>query len=142
VDGGGEGPMPDSLTEYVNQQVDAQFTFIDDVFAKLKELRKSGTQDEQAAYIEGRADGYTASIQGIYSYAKIEAGGDRPGKWEYGDTDHCETCADLNGQIHPLSWFVDNGFIPQQTGSPTLACGGWRCQCRIVDPETGDQLVP
>ena len=51
------------------------------------------------------------------------------------------TCADLNGQKHPLKWYREEGYIPQEAGSVTLDCGGWKCQCRVLGPD-GEQLLP
>jgi hypothetical protein len=141
VDGGGDGPMPDSLTEYVNQQVEAQFTFIDDVFAKLKELRKSGTADEQAAYIEGRADGYTASIQGIYDYARVMAAADILLTFDGPDgspTSVCSktggTCVKLKGQTHPASWWIERNLVPYR-GNVNFDCQCWNCRHSLFDKD-------
>lgn len=141
VDGGGDGPMPDSLTEYVNQQVEVQFVFINDVFAKLKELRKSGTQDEQAAYIEGRADGYTASIQGIYDYARVTAAADILLTFDGPDGSAdaiCQktggTCVKLKGQTHKASWWIEQGLIPYK-GNPNFDCGAWKCRHQLFDKD-------
>lgn len=141
VDGGGDGPMPDTLTEYVNQQVDAQFTFIDDVFAKLKELRKSGTQDEQVAYIEGRVDGYTASIQGIYDHARVSTDLEIMLTFDGPDGSKdsvCQktggTCVKLKGQTHPAKWWIDNDLIPYR-GNPAMDCGGWNCRHFLRDKD-------
>jgi hypothetical protein len=141
ADGGGDGPMPDSLTEYVNQQVEAQFTFIDDVFAKLKELRKSGTADEQAAYIEGRADGYTASIQGIYDYSRVTAAADILLTFDGPDGSSdaiCQktggTCVKLKGQTHKASWWIEQGLIPYK-GNPNFDCGAWKCRHQLFDKD-------
>jgi hypothetical protein len=35
---------------------------------------------------------------------------------------------------------LDKGYIPQQPGSETLACGGWNCDCQIVDDD-GERLL-
>lgn len=60
--------------------------------------------------------------------------------WRYGDTDHCETCQSLNGKRRRLSWFTSRGYYPRQVGSETLECGGWRCQCKLVD-DSGKQVL-
>lgn len=46
--------------------------------------------------------------------------------------DHCETCLRLHGQVHrSLDWRL-SGLYPR---SRRLACGGWRCDCRLVKDE-------
>jgi len=142
IDAGATGPIPDSLTEYINGRFERETEFIDDLFVQLKELRKMGTADEIANHIKARADGYTGTLEGVYNYAKMIAMKERPGKWVYGDTiAHCTTCADLEGKIKPLQWYLDNNYIPRQRGSTTLECGGFHCDCSVVDPETGEQLI-
>lgn len=140
-DGGQDGPMSDGLQSWVNDRIDREIAFIDDLFRQLRQMRQAG--EPTADFITARAQGYTASLQGIYNYAKMAAMEDRPGKWIYGDTvQHCATCAGLHDEVHPLSYYLDNDLIPQQRGSLTLECGGWECDCSIVDPETGEQLIP
>jgi len=133
VDGGADGPISDELTAYVNEQVESQFVFIDDVFARLKELRKSGTPDEQDAYIEDRADGYTGSIRIVYDYARLNVDLDLE-LWfdgEDGSADSvCQkiggTCVQLKGQHHPARWWIDEDLVPYR-GNKSYDCGAWNC---------------
>jgi len=143
ADGGNGGAISDDLTKYVNEQIQREIAFVDDLFADLRTMRASDKPDEdKAKYIADRSSGYTKTIQGIYNYAKMLAQRNREGRWELGATEnHCSTCGSLNGQVHPLTWFVSNGFIPRQAGSRTLECHGYYCDCRIVDPKTGEQLI-
>jgi len=142
TDSGNEPPVSEELQTWVNGEIETEIGNIDSLFADLRELRKTGTDDEQNAFIANKAEGYAGALIGIYNYAKMSAKPEQDGEWEFGDTDHCDTCADLNGQVHPLNWFVDNGYIPQQRGSEALDCGGWNCQCVIRDPKTKEQLIP
>ena len=142
IDGGAKGSISEDVTSYVNARFERETQFIDELFKELKEKRKTGTADEVAGYIKARADGYTGTLDGVYVYAKMAAQKERIGIWRYGDTvAHCQTCSDLEGEKHPLSWFIDNGYIPRQRGSTTLECGGWHCECEIVDAETGERIV-
>jgi len=61
--------------------------------------------------------------------------------WEYGDTEHCDTCQSLNGKTRRLKWFTARGYYPREPGSPTLACSGFKCLCKIVDAK-GRQVLP
>jgi hypothetical protein len=151
VDGGGQGGLPEVLQLWVNARIDSEIAFSDDLFRQLRDMRKAGDQDAMATWIQARARGYTQALPSVNGYAVTIAEPNRPGKWEYGDTiDHCATdnakgtmgCSDLVGQTHPLSYWREKGLIPQQPGNRKITCGGWRCQCRIVDPETGKTLLP
>jgi hypothetical protein len=142
TDAGNEAPISEDLQSWVNGEIETEISNIDSLFTDLRDLRKNGTADEQNAFIAAKAEGYAGALIGIYNYAKMQGKPEQEGEWVYGDTDHCATCDELNGQVHPLAWFADNGYIPQQRGSGTLECGGWRCQCVIRDPKTKEQLVP
>jgi hypothetical protein len=52
-------------------------------------------------------------------------------EWVYGDTEHCETCAALNGLVARAGEWEQSGFHPQMPPNGLLECGGWRCQCRL-----------
>lgn len=64
-------------------------------------------------YLEGLA---SADKNGVY-------------EWVVGDTEHCEDCLRLNGQVHRYRNFISRGWIPQ---SDKLACKGFQCQCKLV----------
>ena len=143
ADGGATGRIPGELQDWTNERIDRESNFVADMFNDLREMRKTSTPDQLANFISDRAEGYTATLEGVYLQGKAYAMGERPGQWQYGATEeHCDTCrmlADKSPQ--PLRWFRDNGYIPRQRGSSTLECGGWRCDCSVVDPETGEQLL-
>jgi hypothetical protein len=52
-------------------------------------------------------------------------------EWIYGDTEHCETCAQLNGIVAYSREWDESGIRPQNPPNGMLTCGGWRCQCRL-----------
>ena len=56
-------------------------------------------------------------------------------KWIYGDTEHCETCAALNGIVAWASEWELSGVEPQNPPNAALTCGGWKCKCRL-EPTT------
>lgn len=72
------------------------------------------------------AENFTASVEKVMESVDVEQ--------------HCETCASLNGTRHRMSWFVERDYIPQKPGA-AMDCGGWRCQCTLVDTE-GNQVAP
>jgi hypothetical protein len=63
--------------------------------------------------------------------------GDGKFKWVLGPTEHCTTCAKLEGLVKRGSWWRDN-VLPQNPPNEKLECGGWRCQCNL---EATDQRV-
>lgn len=100
-------------------------------------------KDDKAAQrdiLNNRVNLWTASIEAAGMQGLASAKANAMGEWVYGDTDHCDTCAGLNGKRHRLKWFTSHGYIPREPGSRTLDCHGFRCQCRIVDAD-GNQLM-
>jgi len=52
-------------------------------------------------------------------------------EWIYGDTQHCDTCAQLNGVVAYASEWERAGLHPQGPPNDMLECGGWLCQCLL-----------
>lgn len=69
------------------------------------------------------------SIMPIYTEGVISADKNGMYQWVVGNTEHCEDCLRLNGQVHRLRNYVSRGWVPQAS---KLQCGGWRCQCKFV----------
>lgn len=53
-------------------------------------------------------------------------------EWIYGDTEHCDTCAALNGIVATKDEWDARDLHPQQPPNDMLECGGWRCQCQLL----------
>jgi hypothetical protein len=51
--------------------------------------------------------------------------------WEYGDTEHCDTCQRLNGIVMSAREWDELGVRPQDPPNDLLECGGWRCGCTL-----------
>ncbi len=97
--------------------------------------------DNASETMQGRVDAWVASLRALAGVATLSAKRNMTLVWRYGDTDHCDTCEKLNGERHRAKWFTDRGYIPQEPGSGTLDCGGWRCKCVLEDAE-GNQVIP
>jgi hypothetical protein len=52
-------------------------------------------------------------------------------EWVYGDTQHCTTCAMLNGIVAFASEWETSGLKPQSPPNDAIECGGWHCQCKL-----------
>ena len=144
ADAGASGPITAEAQSWLNGRIAQEVQFANTLFADLKALRadKEIPMEDKLSAAQMHAEAYTNTLTGVYAQGKMMGEPERDGEWEYGDTDHCDTCAGLNGKVHPMSWYLDNGYIPQEAGSSTLDCGGWKCQCIIKDPKTGEQLIP
>lgn len=82
------------------------------------------------------------SLRDLGSAGKASALANMMCTWRLGATEkHCRTCARLNGKRKRLKWFTSRGYYPQQNGSETLECGGWRCECVLRD-DKGKVILP
>jgi len=144
ADAGASGELPLADRLWLNDRIEKEIGFADGLFAELKSIRADSgiSQDEKYNWCRARASGYTGTLDGIYAQGKMKGNPYKMGTWRLGGTkEHCDTCAMLDGQEHPVHWFIDNGYIPQERGSATLQCGGWHCECRIEDID-GNQIIP
>ena len=145
ADAGASGPITADAQSWLLGRIGYELSFVGTLFWELKALRADETiplPDKMSA-AQMHASAYTQTLVGVYAEGKMMGAPERDGRWELGATEeHCDTCAGLNGKVHPMSWYLQNDYIPQQAGSATLDCGGWRCDCRIVDPKTGERLIP
>lgn len=141
----GASELTEEAQSWLSGRIADELTFIDALFPALKELREDDEigMDEKLDTAHAHAEGYTNTLVGVYATGKMMSEPERDGRWELGATEqHCDTCSSLNGKTHPLSWYIKNDYIPREAGSQTLSCGGWNCDCSIVDPKTGEQLIP
>jgi hypothetical protein len=91
--------------------------------------------------VYARLDQWLRALQSLGNLGYASAQKNAMGIWEYGATEHCATCAQLNGKRHRLKWYLQKGYIPREPGSQTLDCGGWECQCQII-ADNGRVLLP
>jgi len=141
----GASELTEEAQAWLNGRISEEIAFVAPLFDDLKALRNDEeiplADKLQSAQMHAAA--YTNTLTGVYAMGKMMGEPERDGTWELGATEeHCDTCSMLDGKTHPLSWFIKQGYIPQQAGSTTLDCGGWRCDCRIKDAKTGAQIIP
>jgi hypothetical protein len=140
-EGGGDTTLTVDDQKTIGDWLETQMPHVLQFAKDAAAVQQADDKDFARAEIVRRAALWTDNIMtvGNMGYA---AGSDKYGTWKFGDTvDHCDTCQGLNGKRKKLSWFVDNGYIPQQRGSDKLECGGWQCQCVIVGDD-GKVLMP
>jgi len=145
ADAGASGPITADAQSWLNGRIGQEVSFAATLFSDLKALRADDSipMADKLSAAQMHAQAYTVTLVGVYAQGKMMGEPERDGRWELGATEeHCDTCAMLNGKTHPMSWYIQNDYIPQQAGSATLDCGGWKCDCTIVDPKTGERLVP
>jgi len=142
----GASALTDEAQSVLSGLIASEIQFADSLFTQLKTLREDDEipMDDKMDAAHAHAEGYTQTLVGVYAEGKMMGEPNRDGKWEIGATEiSCDTCKWLAQQDpQPLSWYLKNGYIPREAGSDKLMCGGWQCDCSIVDPKTGEQLIP
>lgn len=146
ADAGASGELTNDAQGWLSDRIGEELGYLDTLFTQLKALRddKSIDPEDKLDAAEEHADGYANTLTGVYAMGKMMGTEEQDAIWVVGDTNEsCNTCINvLNGHTHPLSWYIDNGYIPQEAGSDMLDCHGYNCKCVIVSAKTGEQLIP
>lgn len=137
-DGGGELPVDGDALDWLNARIEQELGFIGTVFEQAKQLKKDAEADTFTWATE-RAAGYVATVSALYNAGLMWAKKNQMLTWVYGDTDHCATCQELNGQKHRASWYISRDYIPRKPGA-SMDCGGYRCMCSLVD-QSGNEVT-
>ena len=86
------------------------------------------------ATIFSRLDTWINRYRDLTNRAKAMACADMKAEWTLGPTEHCPTCAKLAGKVKRMSYWQAH-VMPQQPPNPNLECGGWNCQCVLVETD-------
>jgi hypothetical protein len=141
VDGGGDLPLDDETAAWARGQIDAQFSYIDELFDHLKEIRKAGDFDA-GELASARAEGYSRSLDSFFVEAKMRGSnnvtlefGGRSGK------ESCPECQRLMGKRHKISYILAHNLVPHP-GNTVFTCLGYRCEHYWFNPKTGEKFTP
>lgn len=145
VDGGAELPLDDDSLEWLGSRQDQELGFIRELFVSLKELKAQYNAGEVKtadikSEMERRRDGYLATLDSVYNAGLMFAKKNAMLTWQYGDTEHCDTCLSLNGKSHRAKWYIARDYIPGKPGA-AMDCGGYRCQCALFDDEGNEVTI-
>lgn len=127
------GMGPDDIDEEMQAQIDDIIRNEQDHLTNLSDLINSQrTADAGMDAIYSRCDTWAARYIDVVNQAKLASSDDNQRYiWIYGDTEHCDTCAMLNGKILKAIEWRESGYHPQQPPNDELECGGWNCRCRM-----------
>ena len=114
--------------------------FVDGAIAANKETGDARTKARND--MMDRAQLWADNLNALGNLGTASRKGDMMVGWSVGPTEHCPTCLGLNGKTAKLSWFVSRGLIPQMRGNPNLKCKGYKCQCKLKEVASGNQIMP
>lgn len=122
--------------------VDEQSSYVNDFAKWLVSTNDAGKRNwpEKRAELATRIDYWVQSMRALAQQALGKAQGDPVCEWKVGETEHCDTCAELDGQRHKMSWYLKRGYKPRTPGAE-LDCKGFNCQCSLVNVKTGDRVL-
>lgn len=119
-----EPPDEDEMADIQNWLSD-QIDFVDSLAAEIYSdpgLPESAIRTRATLWVN-------KSLMQIYQQGKLSADANGLYRWEYGDTEHCEDCLRLNGQVHRLKRWCATGWLPN---ADQLDCHGYKCQCQLI----------
>lgn len=94
--------------------------------------KEGGISDEEAK--QKPAMWFNKTIAPFYTAGLSSADKNGYYEWVYGDTEHCEDCRALNGQVHRLKDYERTGWLPK---AEKLECKGFNCKCNLVRRDKG-----
>jgi hypothetical protein len=141
VDNQGEGatydPEPED-SDWLATRLEQELAFIDSLFVTMKAMRDDTeeplTADEINQYAEDRANGYAASLDGIYGQGKLRSR--KSVMLTFVGTDgkeSCPECQKYKGQRHRARWWTGHNLVPAP-GNESYSCNGYNCQHYLEDP--------
>jgi hypothetical protein len=137
LDGGGELPFDDETLTWLGGAQTAELGHIGDLFARLKE-EWDGLDPVDEAHM--RADGYTRTLDSIYTEAKMR-GSKNITLVFVGDDgkESCPECQKMKGKRHKIQYILDHNLIPRP-GNNTYSCNGYNCEHYWMNPKTGERF--
>ncbi len=139
-DAGAELPLDEDTAAWVRSELEQQFGFIDELFERLKELRKQDGVDA-GAEAQARAEGYANALDGFANEVRLRASKNVTATWVLGATEkHCKTCSSLDGKSHRISWYIDRDYIPRKPDA-AMDCHGYNCDCSLVDKNGNEYTI-
>lgn len=142
-------PVDDMLPEW-EAQLEAmilnEFEFVDRFAAVIVDARKD---PEALRGLLARGDLWANRYNDVLNEAAIRTAKEGTRYvWILGATEeHCQTCAALNGIVAFAREWEQARFRPQEPPNDLLECGGWRCDCSLVQttqrrtPKAFDKLL-
>ena len=129
-DEGTDGDMPPYLSAALEDMILGEYEHVDGFYRDIIDAVVDGTEiDPLITRCAIWANRWNEAYNNAVALIVKEMGGNL--EWEYGDTEHCETCNSLNGIVARASEWEELGVKPQSPPNDALDCGGWHCGCGL-----------
>jgi hypothetical protein len=100
----------------------------------LADAEEPITEDEITQYATDRANGYAATLDGIYGQGKLRSRKNviltftgPNGSPDYACQKNNGTCVRLYGKRHSAKYIISRDLIPYP-GNTNFTCGAWACE--------------
>lgn len=132
----GATAIADEDERWLTDRMNKELGFVDNLFTTLKDLQGVVKADSEAS---ARADGYAATLDGIYSEGLLRGAKSKTLRFVGDDgVESCKTCQSFKGKLHTIRWIVNHGMIPAP-GNEHFICKGYQCMHFWEDPKTGER---
>ncbi len=135
-DGGGTLPLDPDAAGWLTTRMNAEMGFIDNLFETLKMLRQEeagNISDTAISKAFATADGYSKTLDAVYSQTKVLAAGSKMLTFVGEDGDEsCEDCRKYKSKRHRASWWIAHDAVPPNR---IFECKGYKCQHVLVDDQ-------
>lgn len=123
---GGED-TEDEDEDWLADKIDTELGFVDELFSSLK-LIKAGGEFDADEVSDARADGYAATLDGVYAEGKLR--GDKNKMYTFDGDDgeeNCRSCKRLKGKRMSAKKIIAQGLVPAP-GNENFECKGYKCK--------------
>jgi hypothetical protein len=121
--------MTDAWESLLQDRKLTEFDYVDNFASQIVQAAKDGAD---IGPFKDRASLWAHRYDEVVSWSQIVTRPDDRYKWVVGPTEHCDTCAMLNGIVATGKDWLESGYRPQ---GDMLICKGFNCQCEWVYTE-------
>lgn len=125
--------LPEDMTEadkrFIQEIITNERTFLDGFADDIQNAAGDGTGWQQ---FQPRISIWVNRIKDVENKARLYFGKKQRMIWQYGPTEHCSTCATLNGIVAFAEEWEEAGVRPQSPPNKRLECRGYQCQCTLT----------
>lgn len=135
LDGGGQlGDQTEEDSQWLSNKKAAERVFIEQLWERLRELKKEEPDEDNSVEIDARAEGYAATLDGVYAEGKLRGSKNVMLTFDGEDGEEsCRECRKWKGKRHAASFWVKRGLIPGQPGNQNFSCRGYNCRHYLYD---------
>lgn len=135
---GGELPLDPDTQSFLGDKIASERDNIVSLFDRLK-AEWDGIDPIAEAF--ARADGYAATLDSVYSQAKM-MGAENATLEFVGDdgAESCPECQAMKGKRHTIKYILENDLMPSP-GNESYSCKGYNCEHYWMNPKTGEEYV-